>query len=125
MNNVMLTDFKEPSCYDEAIYSVHKLKWKQAMQIEMDSLIQNGTWEPSLPKVEKALPCKWVYKVMLSLARYKARLMAKGFKQQIGIDFDEIFSPIVKMTTLGTMLDLVAREDLELVQLDVKKLFLH
>ena len=130
MDYVMLTDCGEPSCYDEAMSSVDKLKWEQAMQSEMDSLIQNGTWKLTpLPKGKKALPCKWVYKVKLSPAdgtpRYKARLVAKGFKQQQGIDFDEIFSPVVKMTTLRTVLALVAREDLELVQLDVKTAFLH
>ena len=60
------------------------------------------------------------------MPRYKARLVAKRFKQQKGIDFDEIFSPVVKITTLcNTVLSLVAREDLELVQLDIKISFLH
>ena len=86
MDYVMLTDCGEPSYYDEAMSSVDKLKWEQAMQSEMDSLIQNDTWELTpLPKDKKALPCKWVYKVKLSpidaKPRYKARLVAKGFKQ--------------------------------------------
>ena len=85
MDYVMLTDCGEPSCYDEAMSSVDKLKWEQVMQSQMDSLIQNGTWKLTpLPKGKKALPCKWVYKVKLSRAdgtpRYKARLVAKGFK---------------------------------------------
>ncbi|MCO5574640.1 hypothetical protein L7F22_028429 [Adiantum nelumboides] len=99
------------------------------MQSEMDSLIQNNTWElMALPKGKKALPCKWVYKIKLSSdakPRYKSRLVAKGFKQQKGIDFDEIFSPVVKMTTLRTLLALVATEDMELKQMDVKTAFLH
>ena len=47
--------------------------------------------------------------------KYKARLVAKGFKQEKGVDFGEIFSPIVKMTTLHTVLAMVAKEDMELV----------
>ncbi|MCO5551403.1 hypothetical protein L7F22_004906 [Adiantum nelumboides] len=111
--------------------SVDKLKWEQAMQSEIKSLIQNGTWEFSpLQKIKKALPCKWVYKAKLSPTdgtppMYKARLVAKGFKQQQGLDFDEIFSPVVKMAMLCTGLAFVAREDLEFVQLDVKTYFLH
>ena len=55
--------------------------------------------------------------------RYKARLVVKGFAQKKAIDFDEIFSPVVKMTSIRTILSLVAVEDLHLEQLDVKQLF--
>jgi hypothetical protein len=57
--------------------------------------------------------------------RYKARLFVKGFAQNKGIDFDEIFSPVVKMTSIRTILSLVVVEDLHLEQLDVKTNFLH
>ena len=60
-----------------------------------------------------------------SKPKYKARLVAKGFKQQKGVDFEEIFSSIVKMTTLHCVLALVAREDMELVQMHLKTSFLH
>jgi hypothetical protein len=56
---------------------------------------------------------------------YKARLVVKGFAQKKGIDFDEIFSPIVKMTSIRTILSLVAVEYFHLEQLDVKTTFLH
>ena len=52
--------------------------------------------------------------------RFKSRLVVKGFAQKKGIDFDEIFSPIVKMTSIHTILSIVAIEDLHLEKLDVK-----
>ena len=57
--------------------------------------------------------------------RYKARLVVKGFAQKKGIEFDEIFSPIVKMISIRTILSLVAVVYLRIEQLDVKKSFLH
>ena len=130
LDYIMLIDCKEPSCYKEAMLRDDKLKWEKAMQSEMDSLHHNSTWElVNLPAGKRALPCKWVYKLKVTAnegkPKYKARLVAKGFKQQHGVDFDEIFSPVVKMTTLRTVLGLVTIEDMELVQMDVKTTFLH
>ena len=126
----MLTDCEEPSCYDEAMLRDDKLKWEKAMQSEMDALHHNSTWElVNLPTGKRALPCKWVYKLKVTTndgkPKYKARLVAKGFRQQQGVDFEEIFSLVVKMATLCCVLTLAAREDMELVQMDVKTTFLH
>ena len=100
------------------------------MQLEMDLLHHNSTWElVNLPTGKRALPCKWVYKLKVTTndgkPKYKAGLVAKGFRQQQGVDFEEIFSPVVKMTTLRCVLALATREDMELVQMDVKIAFLH
>ena len=99
------------------------------MQSQMDSLMKNDTWDlVSLPKEKHALPCKWGYKMKIIgdvVPKYKARLVAKGFKQEKGVDFDEILSPVMKMTTLRCVLGLVAKDDMELHQMDVKTTFLH
>ncbi|MCO5596256.1 hypothetical protein L7F22_050316 [Adiantum nelumboides] len=98
------------------------------MKRELSSIAKNKTWKlVPLPKGRKALPCKWVYKkkIASNVENYKARLVAKGFKQEYGVDFQEIFSPVVKMTTLRMLLALVATEDMELDQMDVITAFLH
>ena len=56
---------------------------------------------------------------------YKARLVVKGFAQNKGIEFDEIFSLVVKMTSIRTILSLVVIEDFHIEQLDVKTAFFH
>ena len=89
-------------------------------------MIRNQTWDfVEFPKGKRALQNKWVYRMKEEEGgkkRYKARLVIKGFAQNKGIDFGEIFSPVVKMTSI---LSLVAVEDFHLEQLDVKTTFLH
>jgi hypothetical protein len=87
--------------------------WRLAMESEMDSIRANGTWDlVKLPRNWKALPCKWVYQLEQvsdsSGPKYKARIVAKGFQQEYGMDFDEVFSPVVKLPTLRFLLSVVA-----------------
>jgi hypothetical protein len=95
-----------------------KKKWEKGMKEEMDSLLNNQTWDlVKFPIGKRALQNKWVYKLKEEdggKKRYKARLVVKGFGQKKGIDFDEIFSLVVKMTSIRTILSLVAVEDLDL-----------
>ena len=99
------------------------------MEEEMDSLMHNETWDLVRLLVGKTtLKNKSVYRLKEEDGgkhRYKARLVVKGFAQKKGINFDEIFSPVVKMTSIRNILSLVAVEDLHLEQLDVKTTFLH
>ena len=81
-----------------------------------------------LPTGKRALQNKWVYRLKEEDGGqkcYKARLVVKGFAQKKGMDFDEIFSPIVKMTYVRTILSLVAVEYLHIERLYVKITFLH
>jgi len=78
----------------------------------------------------KAIGCKWVYKRKPAVSEkegknLKARLVAKEFSQKKGIDYDEIFSPVVRHTSIRVVLALVATWDLHLEQIDVKTTFLH
>ncbi|KAF5775409.1 putative RNA-directed DNA polymerase [Helianthus annuus] len=117
--------------YYQAISSKEKEEWHKAMQEEMSSLIKNKTWElVKKPKDQKVVACKWIYKIKEGIPgvenrRFKARLVAKGFTQKEGVDYTEIFSPVVKHTSIRILLAITAALDLELEQLDVKTAFLH
>ena len=101
------------------------------MEDEMQSLQKNQTWDlVKLPKGKKAIGCKWVYTKKEDSnfkggLRYKARLVAKGYAQKEGIDYNEVFSLVVKHSSIRILLTMVAQFDLELAQMDVKTAFLH
>ncbi|KAK0585008.1 hypothetical protein LWI29_022138 [Acer saccharum] len=126
---MLLTDAGEPECYDEAYQGKDASKWELAMKDEMKSLISNQTWElAKLPEGKKALQNKWVFRIKEEhdgSKRCKARLVVKGFQQIEGIDYSEIFSLVVKLTTIRLVLSIVAAKGLYLEQLDVKTAFLH
>ncbi|KAK4841553.1 hypothetical protein QYF36_006375 [Acer negundo] len=121
----------EPRDYLETVSCTNKLKWLYAMKEEMKSLEKNGTWSlVKKPEKQKVVACKWIFKIKEGLEkneqpRYKVRLVAKDFIQRERIDYNEIFSPVVKYKTIRIVLALVSLYDLELEHLDVKTAFLH
>jgi hypothetical protein len=121
----------EPSTYTKAVVSGDREKWVVAMQEEMQSLEKNGTWDiVHLPAGKKAVRCKWIFKRKegyspSEASRFKARLVAKGFSQIPGIDYNDVFSPVLKHSSIRALLGIVAMHDLELELLDIKTAFLH
>ena len=124
-----MIDSGELECYEEEMKVETKKKWEQGMDEEMDSLVRNQTWDlVKFPAEKRALQNKWLYRLKEEdggKKQYKDRLVVKWFAQNKGIDFDEKCSPVVKMTSIRTILSLVVVEDLHLEQLDVKTSFLH
>jgi hypothetical protein len=100
------------------------------MNEELQALQENFTWDVvSCPPDIKLIDCKWVYSMKLnfdgSLSRYKARLVALRNKQEYGIDYDETFAPIAKLTIVRTVISIIASQKWSLHQMDVKISFLH
>lgn len=127
---VMISDQGEPETYEEVLKHENKTEWLTAMKEEMKSLHENHTYDlVKPPKGKKILKNKWVFRRKndgnSSQPRFKARLVVKGFGQRKGVDFDEIFSPVVKMSSIRTVLGIAASMNLEVEQLDVKTTFFH
>ena len=126
-----IIEHAEQSSYSEAIKSKGKENWLRAMREEIESLLKNYTWIlVKNPLTKKIISCKWIFKRKIEVGkteniRFKARLVARGFTQEEGVDFNEFFSPIVKHTSKRILLALVAKHDWVLHQLDVKTAFLH
>jgi hypothetical protein len=123
----LFTASGEPQFLQEALEDKN---WKHAMDLEYSALMKNRTWHLVPPqKGRNVIDCKLVYKIKrkadVSLDRYKARLVAKGFKQRHGLDYEEMFSPVVKPATIRTILSLAISKGWSLRQLDVQNAFLH
>jgi hypothetical protein len=117
----------EPTTYQEASGI---LEWQLAMIDELAALERTGTWDiVPLPSNVVPITCKWVFKIKTksnsSIERYKARLVARGFQQTQGLDYDETFAPVAHMTTVRTLIAVAASSSWTIFQMDVKNAFLN
>lgn len=120
----------EPRTRKAALAGPEAEEWKEAMDDEYQSLIENETWEVVyLPRGCKALSGRWVLKRKLasdgSVARHKARFVVRGFEQVHGIDFDETFASVVKPPSYKLFFALAAQLNWHCHQMDVKTAFLY
>ncbi len=120
---------QDPKTYDEAIFDINSEKWLEAMKSELDSMHSNQVCTLVDPS-EGIVPigCKWIYKRKIGsdgkVETYKAKLVAKGYSQREGIDYQETFSPAAMLKSIRTLLAIAAFHDYEIWQMDVKTAFL-
>ncbi|KAI0502571.1 hypothetical protein KFK09_017525 [Dendrobium nobile] len=100
------------------------------MSTEFEALQKQGTWSlVPPPTTDPILGCKWTYKTKLlpngTVDKYKARLVAQGYNQTLGVNYKETFSPVAKMPTIRILLTLVLHRKWNILQLDVSNAFLH
>lgn len=117
----------DPISYKDASI---KEEWQKAMAEEMASITKNETWQlQDLPQGKNALGLKWVFKTKFGadgkVQQYKARIVAKGYAQQHGVDFEETFAPVAGFETVRMILALAAQQRWDVYQLDVKSAFLN
>src|SRR3954468_18965264 len=105
-------------------------KWLEAMRSEIDSMYANQVWTlVDIHEDRKVVENKWIFKKKTdadgNVTVYKARLVAKVFRQVQGIDYDETFSPVAMLKSVRIMLAIAAFYDYEIWQMDVKTAFLN
>ncbi|GJZ90476.1 ribonuclease H-like domain-containing protein [Tanacetum coccineum] len=104
--------------------------WVKAMNNEIEALNRNNTWTIcDLPIGRKPIGSKWIWKIKYKasgdIERHKVRLVAKGFSQKEGFDYDETFSPVVKIVIVRCLISIDVVNKWPLYQLDVNKAFLY
>jgi len=113
--------------YEEALRS---LEWRAAMEDEIRTLKKNDTWVlcKFLPG-EHAIPNKWIFKMKTTpdtdVVRYRARLVAGGHKQRQGIEYDQVFSPVVRYDSVRILLAIAAQCNMHVVQFDIKCAYIY
>ena len=128
--NDLTAEINEPANINEAYSGEHGHDWRKATDSEFHSLIENDTWElVPLPDNRNIVGSRWVFKVKRDengeIQRYKARLVAQGYSQAEGVDYHEVFSPVIRNTTVRSLLALANAKDWEVHQMDVKTAFLQ
>lgn len=113
--------------YNEAITSEENKKWQQAINEEKESLENNKTWE--YVDIEKAngkkiLSNKWVFRIKED-GKFKARLVVRGCQQVKGLDYEEVFSPVVNVSSLRSLLSLSVQKNYNIKKFDIKTAFLY
>ena len=128
--DVLLIENDEPTTYEESLNSSESDQWLIAVNIEMDSMYINQVWtlvDP--PEGITPIGCKWIFKKKTNMEgnviSYKVKLMAKGYHQKQGVDYDENFSLVAMLKSIRILLAIAAHYDYDIWKMDVKTSFLN
>ena len=115
---------------DEALSGPHAKEWKQTAESEYQSLMDNDSWDlVELPEGRETIGSKWVFKVKHDscgqVERFKGRVVAKGYSQKHGIDFEETFAPVLRFSSIWTLLAFAVNTSMIIHQMDVVTAFLN
>jgi len=127
---IRATDVAIPNTRKAAMKSPHARFWAAAMDSEHQSLMSHNTYSlvSRPPGLANLVSCRWVFAVKEKdgfVVRFKARLVARGFSQQQGVDFEETYSPVLKYKSLRIVLAIVAQKDFQFELMDVQTAYLH
>lgn len=127
VKNSMALFVGDPVTVEEAM---QKEEWIEAREDELKSIQRNKTWEmTNLPKGKNTISLKWIFKTKFlsdgRIQKHKARLVARGFTQQQGVDYEETLSPVARFETVRMILALAAQKQWKVYQFDVKSAFLN
>ena len=117
----------EPEKVDKALQDVD---WVNSMHEELHQFVRNDVWKlVPRPKGVNVIGTKWIFKNMSNehgtVIRNKSRLVAQGYTQVEGIDFDEIFAPVARLESIRILLAIASHLNFKLYQMDVKSAFLN
>ncbi|GJY55146.1 zinc finger, CCHC-type containing protein [Tanacetum coccineum] len=121
---------RDPRTYDEAMQSRDAAFWKEAIDDEIGSIMEDNTWVLSdLPPACKPLGCKWIFKRKMkvdgTIDKFKARLVIRCFRQKEGIDYFDTYALVAHITTIRLLLALAAIHNLVIHQMVVKTSILN
>ena len=125
-----IAQIQEPTSAEDALTGEDSENWKTAMNSEINTLLQNGTWDVTkLTAGRKSVGCRWSFKMKYNVdgtvEKCKARLVAKGYSQVEGTDYFGTFVPVRKFASRRSLLAIAAIQEMEEYQKGVKTAFLN
>jgi hypothetical protein len=128
VNITELPSGETPKTYLQAMHSIEKKLWRFATDSEMQSLIDADSWElVKQTDASNVVSGKWVFKIKKdkdgNVSRYKARWVARGFSQRENVDYTEIFAPVVRASSIRTLVAYGNAMDMDMSTADVSSAF--